>query len=682
MRPLLILLSVTAILILCSGCSDDDPTAPLSTAREITTFRFLAADNAVLAVDVTAAIAGTEITAVVPEGTDLTALVATFSTTGETVRIGSTDQISGATANDFSSLVAYTVVAADASTGDYTVSVTELDSDKEITAFRFLAADNTALAVDVTATMVGTEIAAVVPDGTDLTALVATFTTTGETVRVGSIDQVSGVTVNDFSGPVTYTVVGADASTQDYGVTVTASTSMVWFGDYIIRNANDMAAISGYTEITGYLRVFSDLTNLDGLSSLTTIGGFLEVLGNDALVDLDGLSALTAVGSYVEIAGNDALQVISGLGNLATVPVSLSLGRNPSLTSLTGLERVTSLGSGAYDVGLEIWDNDALVNLTGLDNLVSVGGSVDIGHNDLLVSVAGLGNLATVGVELMVVNNPVLATLAHLTSLTSLPVLVVGTHYYGGNTSLVSVDIPALESVGSLIIENNFGLVDLAGLTALADIVDLHVYQNPVLTTFGFGATAATPLELTGFLEVYDNPLLEDLDGLDATTAMTGWVRLVDNASLATVAALDGLTTLGGYLQIGAVEYDGHPDLENLGFGALTTIGGHLTIADNDHTLLTSPAFGNLQTVAGSITVWGNANVRDMAGFANLTVVTGNLIIGENRELWDLSALDGVTSIEGALVIDTNDKLDALFGLGNVTTIQGNLEIRDNLELD
>ena len=43
----------------------------------------------------------------------------------------------------------------------------------------------------------------------------------------------------------------------------------------VIRDAADMAAIAGYTEITGYLRITSDLTDLDGLSSLTTVGGML-----------------------------------------------------------------------------------------------------------------------------------------------------------------------------------------------------------------------------------------------------------------------------------------------------------------------------------------------------------------------------------------------------------------------
>jgi hypothetical protein len=64
-------------------------------------------------------------------------------------------------------------------------------------------------------------IAVTVPYGTSVTNLVATFTTTGQTVKVGSTVQASGVTANNFSSPVTYTVVAADSSTQNYVVTVT-----------------------------------------------------------------------------------------------------------------------------------------------------------------------------------------------------------------------------------------------------------------------------------------------------------------------------------------------------------------------------------------------------------------------------------------------------------------------------
>ncbi|HOX16407.1 MAG TPA: hypothetical protein PLP18_09805 [Smithellaceae bacterium] len=96
-------------------------------------------------------------------------------------------------------------------------------SAKAITAFKITSPVN-ATGVITEATY---KIAITVPYGTDVTHLVATFTTTGTSVKVNSNVQESGKTENDFTNsttnPVIYTVTAANASTQDYQVTVTVS---------------------------------------------------------------------------------------------------------------------------------------------------------------------------------------------------------------------------------------------------------------------------------------------------------------------------------------------------------------------------------------------------------------------------------------------------------------------------
>ena len=93
------------------------------------------------------------------------------------------------------------------------------NSEKEITAFSFMAADNTELSSDVTGIISGTDIDLTVPYGTDVTALVASFATTGASVTVDGTEQTSGTTANDFSNPLTYRVTAADNTWQDYTVT-------------------------------------------------------------------------------------------------------------------------------------------------------------------------------------------------------------------------------------------------------------------------------------------------------------------------------------------------------------------------------------------------------------------------------------------------------------------------------
>ena len=164
------------------------------------------------------------IAATVPLGTDVTTLVATFTTTGASVTVGATPQESGVSANDFTSPVVYSVTAADGSTASYTVTVTTSPdpSAKAITLFLFMSPSYSEATIDEAAKTIQVAL----PGGTDLTALVASFLTTGSSVRVGDVLQASGVTENDFSVPVIYTVAAADGSTADYTVTVTATSGI------------------------------------------------------------------------------------------------------------------------------------------------------------------------------------------------------------------------------------------------------------------------------------------------------------------------------------------------------------------------------------------------------------------------------------------------------------------------
>jgi hypothetical protein len=94
-------------------------------------------------------------------------------------------------------------------------------NEKAFTAFGFTAASNAALLSDVAGTVSGSTVSATVPYGTDVSALVATFTASGTAIAVGGTAQISGTTANDFTSSVTYTVTAEDSSTQDYTVTIT-----------------------------------------------------------------------------------------------------------------------------------------------------------------------------------------------------------------------------------------------------------------------------------------------------------------------------------------------------------------------------------------------------------------------------------------------------------------------------
>jgi gliding motility-associated-like protein len=204
-----------------------------------------------------------------PYGTNVSALVASFSTTGESVKVGGIAQTSETTANNFSSPVTYTVIAADATTQDYVVTVTvAANPAKAITAFLILG--------NGTVNENAKTIAVTVPYGTNLTALTASFTTTGTSVKVGGITQTSGTTANNFSSPVTYTVTAADASTQDYVVTVSVAgnTSKAITAFTILGNGTVNESTKSITVTLPY---GTDLTAL--AASFTTTGAFVKVGG-------------------------------------------------------------------------------------------------------------------------------------------------------------------------------------------------------------------------------------------------------------------------------------------------------------------------------------------------------------------------------------------------------------------
>ena len=274
------------VIIWIIGCSFDNstkvqglipPTASssvvtLSSSKLITSFGFSTPQA-------TGFITGTNITVTVPSGTIITSLVANFISTGASVTIGGTAQTSGTTANNFSSILTYTVIAEDSSSTDFIVTVlVASNTAKDITSFRF--------PTSVQTIFTGTNINVTVPFGTNLTNLIATFSTTGVSVNISGTNQISGTTSNDFSAPIIYTVVAGDTSTQNYTVTVTAasnsSKNILSFG---FSTPSIMGSITG-TNIAVTVPFGTSLSSLVAIFSTTgsnvRIGSTIQVSNSTA----------------------------------------------------------------------------------------------------------------------------------------------------------------------------------------------------------------------------------------------------------------------------------------------------------------------------------------------------------------------------------------------------------------
>ena len=214
-------------------------------------------------------------------------------------------------------------------------------------------------------------------------------------------------------------------------------------GDFHIETQSDAAALAGYTSISGelwiecppctdlseliclesvggdlqiesfYHHTDATLTNLDGLSALTSVGGRLSISWNRALTNLDGLSALTSVGGDLSIDLNYALTNLDGLGALTSVGGTLHVSDNDALTNLDGLSGITSVGGW----GLLIDNNNSLTNLDGLSALTSVV-YLAIYYNDALTNLDGLSGITSVS-SLFIFANPALTNLDGLGALIS-----------------------------------------------------------------------------------------------------------------------------------------------------------------------------------------------------------------------------------------------------------------------
>lgn len=214
-KPLVWLLAIVMV-VLTAACGNSSSESTSTTAsKAITGYSLLGVAGTINETTKT-------ISVPLPYGTASTALVATFTTTGSSVKVGTAVQVSGVTPNNLGSPVAYTVTASDGTTATYIVTVTvSAFTAKAIT--RFIVAGVTGT---INEAPTPKTIAVTVPNGTNVGDLAATFTTTGASVKIGAVVQVSGqLPRNSFSAPVTYTVTAADNSTVDYVVTVTIAAS-------------------------------------------------------------------------------------------------------------------------------------------------------------------------------------------------------------------------------------------------------------------------------------------------------------------------------------------------------------------------------------------------------------------------------------------------------------------------
>jgi hypothetical protein len=224
--------------------------------------------------------------------------------------------LSGTTTNNFTTPVSYVVTAADGSQATYVVTVTvALSSAKAIAPYSISGVSGI-----INESLTPKTIAVTLPAGTNPNGLIATFTTTGQSVTVGGISQLSGATTNNFTTPVSYLVTAADGTTATYIVTVTVA----------VVNYGPAGAPPSLGTAATYGMIASNAMTISAAPT-THIYGDVALINNDSFVGF-ALTGVPPAVSSIYVTGHINSKT---LGNpAATAQAELDL--NAAYANLSG----------------------------------------------------------------------------------------------------------------------------------------------------------------------------------------------------------------------------------------------------------------------------------------------------------------------------------------------------------
>ena len=310
----------------------------------------------------------------------------------------------------------------------------------------------------------GKTIAVTMPAGTNVTALVATFTTTGASVIVGTTTQVSGITPNNFTTPVAYTVTASDGSTATYTVAVTVASDTAK-----AVTAYSLAGIPGtIDEVAKTIAVTmpsgTDITSL--AATFTATGTSVKVGTTTQVSGATANNFTVSPVAYTVTAADNSTAIYNVTVTVATAgpaPVSLGTAGNFAILTKTGITNVpasvitgnigTSPISGAF-IGV------TCPEVTGLIYSVDAAGPACKVTNDTLLTTAvsnmetaytdAAGRPAGVGPNLNIGGG----TVADQT-------LTAGTYTWGANVT-IPTDITLVGSATDVWIFQITGTLDMA----------------------------------------------------------------------------------------------------------------------------------------------------------------------------------------------------------------------------
>jgi hypothetical protein len=434
----------------------------------------------------------------------------------------------------------------------------------------------------------------------------------------------------------------------------------------------DLQALSGVSDLTGYLAISGSVTDVSALACLTHVSGNLVIRKADVLTSF-ALPRLASLGGSL---------VASEAARLTTVslPVLASLGGDlgrsvaleflPAFTSLdlralpampSGFF-ITTVGSTAKPISLEL---PSLAAIGGELSLSSVNGLKDANAFLALQSIGGALDIRSGG----------FGDLDGLRGVTE-----IGAGLNLSELSVARIDLGALTKLGR-------GQQDLCNFANLPQLATLRVGKLGKalcdLTFLDIGGRAATVLavdfgaltEVAVGLRITRVNNLADLRAF-ANLATLGRGLLVSENDALETAVLPALASVAG-----SVDLDNDRALTQISLPSLTSLGGDLSLV---HLLTLKSASLPLLT-----TIPGGARFSELAvsnavpltlDLRALTKVAEGLTLASAINLIDLSGLAKVAEVGGRLAVDSNPYL-ATLSLPALAKVGGRLQITDDKTL-
>ncbi len=451
----------------------------------------------------------------------------------------------------------------------------------------------------------------------------------------------------------------------------------------------------GCTEIGGNLIVDElmngDILNVDSLAQLNFIDGGLIIRNNTGITNIDGLSNITAITGSLQVESNSSLLHLHGLSSLSSIGYACHIENNDQLDDLIGFSAITEV-PGFFDIE----HNDGLLSLQGLENLSFVGEYFTVEENSSLISLSGLEELDTVG-GLYLINCPI-GNLSPLSSLETVngPVLIS----FLPITEMTGLD--ALTHLESLVLSNLNMLTSLGtGLLGIDSVSgNVWITQNPLLQNMmGLDSLRF----IGGNLQIQHNQVLESLNGLEQLVDVAGDLQIADLQMMNSFQGLNALEHIGGYLSVQMFDTGGAALIDFTGFDALQDIGGtfylenvfELTsfnglqsleriegdfIVVEARDLIDYNELVSLSHIGGVLRVWNNFYLSDIS-MAVLDTIGNGIDFKNNSSCMHLKGFDALSYVGGPVYIKDNIALDSISGFNNLLLIDDLLDINTNLSL-